>query len=237
MLCISSPNLATDHLLGLTEGDLDRYTPLAILYTEYIAFAVRSDSSLRSGTDLVRRLAVDAAGVTVALATSRGNPNHVALARIAGTAGADPRAPQLHVFDSALDAVADVVSGQAEVAAVTATSTAGALSAGQVRVIGLAAPERLPGLLAAAPTWREQGIDCVADSWRGAAGPAGLDAAAVAFWQHVLAAATATAEWQAELAQHGWSPLHVDGPALTALLARERTEMRGALTELGLIPG
>src|SRR3970282_2273543 len=47
VLCISSSNLATDHLLGTSALDHEAaFTPLAILYTEYIAFLARSDSSL-----------------------------------------------------------------------------------------------------------------------------------------------------------------------------------------------
>lgn len=234
VLCISSPNLATDRLLGLAPGDLDRYTPLSILYTEYIAFAVRADSPLRNGSDVAARLAATAGAMTVALATSRGNPNHVALARIARCAGVDPRAPVLRVFDGALDAVGDVIAGGSELAAVTAASTISALAAGEVRLVGITAPHRLPGPFSDVPTWREAGIDCLADSWRGVAAPAAIDSAASAFWRAVLAAATRSAAWQAELARHGWSPLHVDGPALAVRLAAEREEMRAALTALGM---
>src|SRR5687768_7564462 len=116
---ISHPNLTTDRLVGIATFDHRAYTPIAILYTEYIAFAVRADSPMRSGADLVHRLRVDAGGLSVALSTALGNPNHIALARLALHAGADPKAPLVRVFDSALDAIADVTSGKAEVAAVT----------------------------------------------------------------------------------------------------------------------
>jgi putative tricarboxylic transport membrane protein len=234
---ISSPNLTTDHLLGTTPGDYSRYTPLAILYTEYIAFAVRADSPLRSGADVLRHLTQAPDALAIALATSLGNPNHVALARIARHAGADPRALRIRVFDSALDAVADVIAGQAGLAAVTAASTAAELAAGRVRLIAMSSPARLAAPFADVPTWQEQGVACVVDSWRGANGPAGLGAAERRFWEGVLSAATGTAEWQAELARHGWSPMYLNGPALLAHLARERDEMRAALVALGLIGG
>ena len=123
VLCISSSNLATDHLLGASAFDHERaFTPLAILYTEYIAFLARSDSSLKSGADLIARFATGAGSVTVALSTSLGNPNHIALAKVVRHAGGDVKAPKIRVFDSALDAVADVVAGNADVCAVTAAS-------------------------------------------------------------------------------------------------------------------
>jgi putative tricarboxylic transport membrane protein len=235
VLGISASNLTTDHLLGTTPGDYSRYTPLAFLYTEYIAFAVRGDSPLASGADMLRRLAEAPDEFVIALATSLGNPNHVALARIARHVGTDPRALRLRVFDSALDAVADVIAGHAALAAVTAASTAAEQAAGRVRLIAMSSPARLPDPFVGVPTWREQGVACEVNSWRGVSGPAGLGAAERRFWEGVLSAATSTPEWQAELARHAWAPMYLDGPDLLAHLAHERDEMRAALLALGLI--
>src|SRR5262245_50919376 len=202
VIAISSPNMAADYLTGVTKSDPDRFAPLAILYSEYIAFVVRADSALRSGADLLQRFAHDAGGVTVALSTSLGNSNHVAVATVIRHAGADTRAPAIRVFDTALDAVADVVAGKADVGAITAASAVPELEAGRLRSIGVSSPARLPGPYGSAPTWREQGVDCVVGSWRGASGPPGLDAAQVAFWEAVLAVATRTTEWKSDLARH-----------------------------------
>src|SRR5262249_44470236 len=78
VLNISSSNLATDHLLGASafRHETD-FTPLAILYTEYISFVARADSSIGSASDLLSRFAADARSVTVAVSTSLGNPNHM----------------------------------------------------------------------------------------------------------------------------------------------------------------
>jgi putative tricarboxylic transport membrane protein len=234
---ISSPNMTADYLMGVTRTDPDRFAPLAILYSEYIAFVVRSDVPLRSGADLLQRFAGDAGAVTVALSTSLGNSNHVAVATVTRLAGGDPRAPALRVFDSALDAVADVVAGHAHVGAITAASAVPELAAGRLRTIGVSSPARLPGPYANAPTWHEQGIECVIGSWRGVSGPADLGASEISFWQQVLAAATRTAEWKADLARHFWTEMYLDGSALRGYLDRERAEMRAVLDELGLLSG
>lgn len=235
VLSIAHPNLATDRLMGLASFDLRAYTPIAILYTEYLAFAVRSDSVLRSAADLLERARVDSASLSVALSTSLGNPNHVALARIVQHAGGDPKAPLVRVFDSALDAMADIVSGKSELAVVTAASTSHAFTAGQVRILALSAPQRLPGAFAAVPTWSEYSVPCEVGAWRGVAGAAGIGESHIAFWVRVLRAATASATWRSELERHGWSDGYLDGPALHAYLENERKEMAAALSELGLI--
>ena len=235
LVSISSPNLTTDHLVGLAAFDHSRYTPIAILLTEYIAFTVRADSPLRSGVDLLERLASDPGSVTVALSTALGNPNHIAVAKVTRQAGGDINAPNIRVFDTALDAVADVVEGHADVGAVTAASVVKELEAGRVRLLAISAPQRLPARFAATPTWAEQSIDCVIGAWRGVTGPSGLEPAQVAFWERLLRAATSDAQWQAALARHCWSPMHLDGEEMHTYLARERDEMRALLNELGLL--
>ena len=86
--------------------------------------------------------------MSVALSTALGNPNHVALAKLTRQAGGDINAPVIRVFDTALDAVADVVAGKADVCAVTAASVLAELKAARVRVLGISSPERLSGAFA-----------------------------------------------------------------------------------------
>ena len=235
VLCISSPNLTTDILTGVTAFNHDSYTPLAILYSEYIAFVTRSDASYRSAGDLVRRLHDTAGAVTVALSTTAGNPNHIALAQVTRHAGSDVRAPRVRVFDSALDAVADVLAGNADVAAVTAASAARELEAGTLRALAVSAPQRLDGCYAQTPTWRELGAPCTLGAWRGVHGARGLSAAHIAYWEQALTRATHAAPWSAELARHYWTPLLVTADALRAHLAQEQAEMRDMLAALGLL--
>jgi putative tricarboxylic transport membrane protein len=230
---ISSPNMAADYLTGVTRSDPDRFAPLAILYSEYIAFVVRADSAIDDGADLIRRFAANT--VTVALSTSLGNSNHVAVAKVIRHGGGDTRAPKIRVFDTALDAVADVVAGHADMGAITAASAAPELQARQLRAVATSSPARLPGPYAAAPTWSEQGVDCVVASWRGASGPPALGRAQIAFWETTLAAATRTAEWKFDLDRHFWTEMYLDGAKLRDHLARERTDMRAVLGELGLL--
>jgi putative tricarboxylic transport membrane protein len=232
---ISSPNMLADYLTGVTTADPARFVPLAILYSEYIAFVVHADSPIKTGDDLVHRFAPSAPAARIALSTSLGNSNHVAVAKVIRHAGGDVGAPDIRVFDTALDVVADVIAGHAEVGAITAASAVPELEAGALRAIGISSPARLPGPYAGVPTWSEQGVDCVVGSWRGASGPPGLGAPEIAFWQATLATATRTAQWHRDLERHFWTAMYLDGADLRAYLQRERTDMRAVLGELGLL--
>ncbi len=234
VLAINSPTLITNRQLGVADFDHAALTPLANLYTEYIAFVVRADSPIQTCADFMARLARDTARCRIALATAIGNINHMALAQVTAHAGGDVRALKLNVFDSALYAVADVIEKRAEVAAITAVSAATAIAAGQVRALAVSAPQRLPRLYADVPTWSELGVNCVIGTWRGVIGAAGLTPAQTAFWEHALAAAASSAEWNDELARQYWANTYMDSTRTREFLDRERGVIAAMLAKLGL---
>jgi putative tricarboxylic transport membrane protein len=235
LVAVSSPNLTTDRLVGLATFDLGRYSPIATLVTEYIVFAVAAGSPLRTAGDLLDRLARDAGSVTVALSTALGNPNHIAVAKVTRAAGGDINAPAIRVFDTALAVVDNVIAGNADVGAVTAASVIEAMSAGKLRLLAISSPERLAAPFAETPTWIERGVDCVVGAWRGIAGASGLEPSQIAFWENLLSAVVGHPRWRAELAAHGWSPMYLQGRDLRDYLAREASDMRALLGELGLL--
>ena len=234
VLAINSPTIITNRQLGVSDFDDTALTPLANLYTEYIAFLVRADSAIADGSALLARLH-DPAALTIAMATALGNTNHMALAQLTRHAGGDPRQLRLHVFDSALHAAADVMAGRAEVAAITAVSAAKELAAGSLRALAVSSPQRLPGLYAQTPTWTEQGVDCVIGTWRGVIGARGLKPAQIEWWDQMLRAATASPAWAVELQRHYWINTYTGSAAIGGMLDRERLMLGGLLKELGLL--
>jgi putative tricarboxylic transport membrane protein len=236
VVTISAANLTTDKLIGQADFDQGSYTPLAILYTEYLLFVVPAASPLRSGADLLARLATTGGRITAALSTSAGNPNHIALAEVTRHADADVLAPELRIFDSALYVVNDVIAGNAEVGIITAASAVKALGEGSLRAIAVSAPTRLGGVLAGVPTWVEQHVDCTVGSWRGLTGACGLTAAQIAFWSGILRKAVQSDSWNAQLGAHFWTPMYIDGPELVDYLDKEKQQLAATLKSLQLIP-
>jgi putative tricarboxylic transport membrane protein len=106
-----------------------------------------------------------------------------------------------------------------------------------MRAVAVSAPQRLAGLYAQTPTWREQSVDCVIGAWRGVTGARGLTPAQVAYWERTLAAAVRTEAWMAELARLYWTPMYLDGASLRQHLARERADVESVLRQLGLLQG
>jgi putative tricarboxylic transport membrane protein len=235
VVAISSPTLITNELLGAADIDERDLTPLANLYTEYIAFGVPGGSAIRDAEELAARL-VGAAPLRVAFATALGNINHMAIARVVRHGAGDPAALELRVFDSARLAVADVLAGHADVVAVSAPSVLPEVAAGTLVILAVSSPERLHGALEAVPTWSEVGVPCVIGTWRGVVGTGGLDADAIAAWDAKLRTAVSSSAWRAALSAHSWSDTYLPSTETTTFLATQRREIADALRDLGLQP-
>jgi putative tricarboxylic transport membrane protein len=235
IVAINSPTIITNRLLGESTLDFASLTPLANLYTEYLVFVVRPDSSLQSAQQLLTQLGNDPAGIRIAFATAIGNMNHMALAKITKQADGDVTALQTEVFDSARYAVGHVVEGKADLAVITATSAVPELTSGVLRAIAVSAPGRMTGPFAQVPTWGELGIDCVVGTWRGVIGTSRMTAPQVAFWESALLTAVRGDAWRAELARHHWVDTYLGAAATREFLIAELGTMKSALDALGLL--
>ncbi|MBM3344284.1 MAG: tripartite tricarboxylate transporter substrate binding protein [Betaproteobacteria bacterium] len=237
VLSINSGPLLSNRILGVADYDHTAFTPLANLYTEYLAFIVRADSPLADAGAFLQRLQQDPASFDIAFATAIGSTNHIALGHVMKHLNHDPRQLKLRVFDSALYAVADVLEGNAQAGVISAVSAVKALQEGRARALAVTAPTRLGGVFASAPTWQELGVPCVAGQWRGimgGAGPHGMSAAQVSFWEQAFAAATARAQWHDELTANYWTNTFMGAQAARALLDGERDQLARMLRALGL---
>lgn len=234
VLSVSAAPLITNKLTGVSDFDHAALTPIATLYTEYLAFVARSDSSLRSGADLLGRLATAAGELTIAIATAIGTTNHVALGQIVRHLGGEPKALKLRVFESALDAVADVVEGHSDAGAVSAVSAVKALRAGTLRALSVSSPARMGGWFAEVPTWAEQSVPCVIGQWRGVIGAPGMPEEPAFYWEQALAAAVAAPAWAAGLDENYWTGTFNAGAETRAFLDSERVLLGRMLRELGL---
>lgn len=201
-LSLSTLNLVTNALTGGTPIDHEDVTPIAHLFSEYPVFVVKSDSPIASGKDLMAKLKADPASHNFAFSPGLGGALHLATGTALKAAGIDPSKPTLVVYKSAGDAAAAVLGGHVDVGVMNPPIALTHARAGKVRIIAVGAPKRLGGALAQVPTWREQGIDAVAASWRGVIGPKGMTEAQVAFWEKTLEEMTRTDVWKRHLEQN-----------------------------------
>ncbi|MBM3342052.1 MAG: tripartite tricarboxylate transporter substrate binding protein, partial [Betaproteobacteria bacterium] len=223
-----------NHIMGTTPIGYQHFTPLTILFREYIVLAVRADSPIKSAADLAARLANDVNSVSFALASARGNHNHIVAGLTAKSARADPKAAKVVVFNSGGQATTAVLGGHVDVVASAPANMAGHLEGGKIRVLGLSAPRRLPGLFANVPTFREQGLNVEFFAWRGLVAPRGLTAAQLAFWDDAFAKIVDSPEWKKEVERNYWDGHFLRAGATRKHLDSEYQMTKDILAELGL---
>lgn len=209
-------------------------TPLAMLLEESIVVAVRADSPVKDGKDLAARLRKEPDGLSIGIATAVGNHIHAGVAIPMKAAGVEVGRMRMVPFRSSADSMTALLGGHVDVVAASTPNVIGQLQAGKIRILGVATAERLPGPLAAVPTWSEQGIPAVYSSVQGVLGPPGLTPAQVKFWEDALRQVTESEEWRSFLARQNWRPAFMGSEAMKRYIEKEYAATETLIDELKL---
>ena len=236
VICTFSATMVTNYLLGVSKLHYSDFTPLTIMLREYPTIAVRAESTIQNGKDLLQALRKDPGALSFAFASAPGNHNHVIIGMMLKAAGADMRKAKIVVQKSGGDAVTAMLGGHIDVFVGAPANLLPHVQAGRARVIGVSAPQRPSGALAPYPTLREQGMDAVFFSWRGFIGPKGLTAPQVAFWDQAFARAVKGDDWKKDVEQNVWSEDFIASAATRKHLDAEQALLKGMLGELGVLP-
>ena len=210
-------------------------TPVAHLFGEYVCVTVKPDSPLKSGRDLVERIRKDPAALSFGIATSLGGPNHQGVAAALKAGGAEVKSLRNVIFQSGGAASSAMLGGHIDVVPITAAFGASLRANGQVRILAVGSPNRLGGVLADVPTWREQSYDAVVSNWRTIVGPRGMTQAQVAFWEGALKRFSESAEWKKEVEANFWINEFMGRTETLKYLERDHAALKVFLSDLGLV--
>lgn len=232
-LMIAAPALFTNHITGSSPLNYTDFTPIASLINEYDVFAVNAASPFRTGRDLIERLKKDPKSVTIGIA-SIGSSGHIAAGLLNKGVGGTAKALKVVSFKGGAESITNLLGGHIDLAATVASVAAPHVASGRLRVVAVAAPKRLSGVLAAVPTWKEQGVDVVVGRWRAIMGPKGMSAAQTAYWESALKKVTETTEWKTDLEKNFWSDDFVTGAQFRRDLDKDSADTKAVLVDLGL---
>lgn len=233
-ISLSTPNLLTSHIVGRSKFNYTGITPIAQLYSESSVFVVKADHPIQDAKALIRRIKSDPASFSSTVGTGAGNHNHIALAALAQAVGADPSRLKVVVFRGSAEATTAVMGGHVDLAIVAASSRGKQIQAGTMKALAVASPQRLPGVYANVPTWKELGIDLTAAFWVGVIGSRVLGAEQKAYWSKTLASLAKSAEWKKYLEQYDLEDSYMDSEASAAFLAEHYRAYEKILTQLAL---
>ena len=233
-LMLNSITLFTNHVTGRSTLAYTDFTPIAVLGVEYVGVAVRAESPLKTGRDLVERLKKDPGALSVSIGTTFGNATHVSYALAMKAAGVDIRKLKTVVFNSGGDAMTALLGGHVDAMASAPSTLVEQIKGGKVRMLAVGSPQRLGGDLSGIPTWKELGVDANFELWRGFAGPRGLSRAQIQFWDDALGKLVQTEVWKSDLARYVMENVYRNSADTARYWKAEHEEVKAVMTELGL---
>ena len=233
-IAVASKALLTNHIMGRGPSYTE-FTPLAHLFGEHTVIAVKADSPIQSGRDLMERLKKDPGAHSFGIATSLGNVNHQSVAGALKEAGIDLRKTKNVVFQSGALAQTALLGGHVDVVPLGPGTAAGPLQNGQIRLIAVASPKRGPGFIAHVPTWQEQGYNVVVSNWRGIIAPRGLTPAQVAYWERAIQRLVETDEWKKDLETNYHSGEYLGAADTRKMMDSDHAKIKAFLTDLELV--
>ncbi|MBI4185835.1 tripartite tricarboxylate transporter substrate binding protein [Candidatus Berkelbacteria bacterium] len=230
-LSIITPSMLTNRITGGSSLTPEDFTLIALLFSEYLGFAVKADSGIATARDLLDQLRKNPASLSIAIGTTF---NQVGVAMVAKSAGIDFKKLKIVSFKAGSESIAALLGGHVDIVASSPANLAKLQDAGQIRVVALAAPQRLPGAYANVPLWRELGVDAVATNARGVIGPRGIKEGEAAYWEAIMAKLAQTADWKKSLERFFFTNTYMSGAESKRFWNSQYDEIKVLLTELGL---
>lgn len=231
---ITNEPLITNQIMGITKQNYTDFTPLGLLFNEYIVFTVKPDSTLKNGADLVRDLKKDIGALSFGQGSSRGNNANIAISLLGKAVGGDIKRQKMVVLKSGGETMVSLMGGHIDVGVSTIAAAIQHLKANRVRALAVTSAKRLGGDLADVPTWKELGVELVYGSWRVVFGPRGLTDAQVAYWQDLLHKAVATPGWTKELEKNQQDDNYLSARDTRKFLDAEAARLKPLFSDIGL---
>lgn len=234
-LTVITYSLLTNHIIGnLPVGHKD-YLPIAMLFGEYVTLSVKADSPVKDARDLIERFKKDPRSMTIGVATSLGNHIHVGAAKPLQAAGVDIGKITVVPYKSSQESLTNMLGGHLDIVASTTPNVIGQMRAKRIRVLAVAAPNRLGGDFSEIPTWRELGVQGgVYNSAQGVMTSKGIPPAALRFWENFFQTVTSDPEWTKFVAARQWAPNYLNSAQTAQQLEAEYAGTRDILKTLGL---
>ena len=220
-------------LVNKSPVTLDDVTPIARL-TAHVPFGllVPAASPIENARQLATMLKADPSKVSW-VAGSVGGAGHTTVVMFAQLNQVDPARLNFNVAfgDNSIEAV---LSGKATVALSSAYSSyEKELKAGRLRLIGITAAQRRPGI--DAPTLTEQGIALVFENWRGVVAAPGITAEQKQALASAVERMVRSPAWKEILNEKNWDDAYLGGADFEAFLKSERARVERAYRAAGML--
>jgi putative tricarboxylic transport membrane protein len=227
-------------LLNLAQGKFGKAGAgdvrwVAALGADYGMIAVRADSPFHTLGDLVSALRSDPQKVLIGMSGTIGSQDWLKMALLARLAGVEPKALRFvalegggEEFTAMQASYVQVISGDTSEATLYADPR-------KIRVLAVLAEHRLPGVLAKAPTAREQGYDVVWPIIRGLWMGPGVPDADYRRWVSAFDHMEAAPGFAQLRSEAGLYPFSLTGDALTRYIKQAVADYNRQARQFNLV--
>jgi len=227
-------------LLNLAEGKFGKATAsdvrwVAALGVDYGMIAVRADSPWHSLGELMNAIKRNPEQVLIGVSGTIGSQDWMKVALLARRAGVEPRRLRFVALEGGGETFTAMSANYVQVISGDASEAVLYAGPGNVRVLAVLADRRLPGVLAAVPTAREQGYDIVWPVIRGVWMGPGVPDADYRRWVDAFARAQATQAFAQERTATGLYPFSLTGDALTRWVKQAVLDYNRQAREFNLV--
>jgi len=237
LIVAASAATATRLAQGAYPGNtMDQVRWLAAIGADYGVIAVASDSPVNTLPELLDQIKADPTAVSVAGGSAVGGWDHLKVLIAANAYGIDDvRSVKYIAFDGGGEAVTQLLAGSVQAFTGDISEAKGFVDSGDIKVIAVLAPDRLPGEFAEFPTAKEQGIDAIGANWRGFYAPGGMTDEAYGDWVGKIGDLYASDEWKEVMATNGLAPLDLQGADFQNFVAESVGQIQTISKEIGII--
>lgn len=233
-LMVNSTPIVIRSLVGRFPHNFRDLTLIAGTIGDYAAFVVNKDSPINSFKDLVDAYKADPKSVAIGGGSVPGGMDHLVVAMAMQAAGEDPTKVKYIPYDAGGKAMAALLSGEIKALSTGFSEAVGMANAGEVRIIGVTAVERVKAA-PDAPTLKEQGYDAEFVNWRGFFAAPGLPEDKANMYRAALEKMYSTPEWEAVRARNGWVNIHNSGKDFETFLVNQEKVIKDLMIKLGFL--
>jgi tripartite-type tricarboxylate transporter receptor subunit TctC len=209
---------------------LEDLAPISQITNSHYAIAVPNTLPVRGAQDFVALAKARPEGMSFGHVGAASMPNLVARIFEGQTGIRMVEVP----YRGTPPVLQDLIAGRLQFFVGPLVNTMPLAQGGQIRVIGMTSPERLP-VAPDVPTLREQGIDLVASGWLGICAGAGTPAAVIERMNRLVVEAVASPEYRTGVANTGAGPVS-STPAELARVMAETVAQYGPVIRAHNIP-
>ncbi|WP_265181831.1 tripartite tricarboxylate transporter substrate binding protein [Geomicrobium sp. JCM 19055] len=195
---VNSSLLLTNNLLGQSDLSYEDFTPIAMLLTEWIAWATATNADVQDADELITQLQDDPESLIFGLSPALGSGYHLSTSQIAMLSGVEPRDLQVLVYDSGGEAMNALLGGHIDILVNSMSVLSSQYEAGEIDIHAVTSPERLE-MFPDVPTWQELGVDIEFPHWRGVMGPPDMSEEEIAQYDEWFGEMAESEQWQRDL--------------------------------------